>query len=116
MRAIQITELGGPEVLTLTELPDPQAGPGQLLVEVSGVGVTYADTHATEGSYLTRTELPLVPGAEVVGRTPDGRRVLALTSGAYAEKAVVPEALAVEVPDGIGDGEALALLVQGLTA
>ena len=117
MRAIQITELGGPEVLTLTELPDPQPGPGQVLVEVTGVGVNYADTHLTEGSYLTRTELPVVPGSEVAGRTPDGRRVVGLTGGgAYAEKAVVPEALAVDVPEGIGDGEALALLVQGLTA
>src|SRR5439155_22378167 len=117
MRAIQISELGGPEVLTQVELPDPQPGPGQLLVDVTAVGVNYADTHVTEGSYLSRTELPVVPGAEVVGRTADGRRVLALSgSGAYAEKAVVPEALTLDLPEGIGDGEALALLAQGLSA
>src|SRR5437762_10055256 len=116
MRAIQISELGGPEVLTQVELPDPQPGPGQLLVDVAAVGVNYADTHLTEGSYLSRTELPYVPGAEVVGRTADGRRVLALTgSGAYAEKVVVPAALTVDVPEALGDGEALALLVAGLS-
>lgn len=44
MRAIQITETGGPEVLRLTELPDPEPGPGQLLVEVAAAGVNYVDT------------------------------------------------------------------------
>ena len=117
MRAIQITEFGGPEVLHLTELPDPVAGPGQLLVEVDTAGVNYADTHTVEDSYLSRTSLPLVPGAEVVGRTADGRRVLALSdSGGYAEKAVVPEQLAHDLPEGITDGQALAVVVQGLTA
>ncbi|MDX3071436.1 zinc-binding alcohol dehydrogenase family protein [Streptomyces sp. NPDC088354] len=117
MRAIQITEFGGPEVLRQVELPDPVPGPGQLLVEVTSAGVNYADTHMVENSYLSKATLPLVPGAEVAGRTPDGRRVVALTdNGGYAEKAVVEEYLAHDIPEGVSDGQALALVVQGLTA
>lgn len=117
MRAIQITEFGGPEVLKETELPDPVAGEGQLLVEVTSAGVNYADTHTVEDSYLSRSTLPLVPGSEVVGRTGDGRRVVALVgNGGYAQKAVAQEALAHELPEEVADGQALALLVQGLTA
>jgi NADPH2:quinone reductase len=117
MRAIQITEFGGPEVLRLVELPTPEPGPEQLLVEVSAAGVNYADTHAVENSYLSPTALPLVPGAEVVGRTPEGRRVVALSdNGGYAEWAVVEQALAHDVPDEVSDGAALTLIVQGLTA
>ncbi|MFF3256850.1 zinc-binding alcohol dehydrogenase family protein [Actinacidiphila glaucinigra] len=117
MRAIQITEFGGPEVLRQVDLPEPVPGPGQLLVEVSSAGVNYADTHLVENSYLSKATLPLVPGAEVVGRTAGGRRVVALTdNGGYAEKAVVEEYLAHDVPEGVTDGQALALVVQGLTA
>ncbi|MFF7154547.1 zinc-binding dehydrogenase [Streptomyces sp. NPDC008139] len=117
MRAIQITEFGGPEVLRETELPDPVAGPGQLLVDVDSAGINYADTHTVEDSYLSRSTLPMVPGAEVVGRTAEGRRVVALTdNGGYAQKAVVQEYLAHDVPDEVTDGQALALVVQGLTA
>ncbi len=117
MRAIQITEFGGPEVLRPTELPEPVAKPGQLLIDVAAAGVNFADTHAVEDSYLSRSSLPMVPGGEVVGRTADGRRVVALTAtGGYAEKAVAWANMATEVPDGVSDGAALALVVQGLTA
>jgi NADPH2:quinone reductase len=117
MRAIQISRYGGPEVLTVVDLPDPQARPGQVVVDVTASGVNYADTHLADGSYLSSPRLPFVPGAEVIGRAPDGRRLMGLCgSGGYAEKAVLPEMLSVEVPDAVGDGEALALLVQGLSA
>ncbi|GLZ43342.1 NADPH:quinone oxidoreductase family protein [Actinokineospora sp. NBRC 105648] len=117
MRAIQITEFGGPEVLVLAELPDPVAGPGEVLVEVSRAGVNYADTHNAENSYLAPATLPLIPGNEVVGHTPDGRRVVAIAdAGGYAERVAVPEAMAVEVPDGVDDVTALGLVVQGTTA
>jgi NADPH:quinone reductase len=117
MRAIQITEYGGPEVLTPTELPDPEPGEGELLLDVAAAGVNYADTHHTENSYLTRTRLPFVPGAEAVGTTADGRRVVALTGdGGYAERATAPAALTFDVPEGVGDGAALALVLQGTTA
>jgi NADPH2:quinone reductase len=74
MRAVQITEFGGPEVLTLVDLPEPTPGDGQVLVRVDRAGVNDADTHHAENSYLARVTVPLVPGGEVVGRTPQGRR------------------------------------------
>ncbi|MFD0331043.1 alcohol dehydrogenase catalytic domain-containing protein [Streptacidiphilus monticola] len=114
MKAIQIEEFGGPEVLRYVDLPEPTAQPGQLLIDVDACGVNYADTHAVEDSYLSRSKLPMVPGGEVVGRTADGRRVVALTAtGGYAEKAVAWEAMATEVPDAVSDEAALALVVQG---
>jgi NADPH2:quinone reductase len=117
VRAVQITEFGGPEVLTPTDLPDPQPSPGHQVLQVSRVGVNYADTHHVENSYLAPAELPLVPGAEVVGRTPDGRRVVALVGeGGYAERVLAPESLCFDVPDAVDDAAALALVVQGLTA
>jgi NADPH:quinone reductase len=117
VRAVQITEFGGPEVLTPADIPDPEPAPGSTLVEVSRAGVNYADTHHVENSYLAPAQLPLVPGAEVVGRTPQGRRVVALVGeGGYAERAVAPEALCFDVPEEVGDASALALVVQGLTA
>jgi NADPH2:quinone reductase len=118
MRAIQITQFGGPEVLTLTDVPEPVAADGLEVVEVLASGVNYADTHQIEDSYLARQQLPLIPGAEVVGRRADGTRVVALTlaGGGYAEKALVHPAATFPVPDGISDGEALALVLQGITA
>jgi NADPH:quinone reductase len=117
MRAIVVTEFGGPEVLRPADVPPPTAGPGQLLVAVDRAGVNYADTHQAENSYLSRTTLPFVPGAEVTGRTPDGRRVVALVgTGGYAEQAVADAAAAFDLPDAIDDLSALAMLVQGATA
>jgi NADPH2:quinone reductase len=117
MKAIQIEEFGGPEVLRHVELPDPTPGEGEVVVDVARSGINFADTHATRNDYLAEQSLPLTPGAEISGRTPDGRRVAAiLASGAYAEKAVVPEALLVPVPDEVSDDQAAGLLLQGLTA
>ncbi|MBP2323570.1 NADPH2:quinone reductase [Kibdelosporangium banguiense] len=117
MRAVQITEFGGPEVLRVTEVPDPVPGDDELLVDVSRAGVNFADTHQTDDSYLAPAKLPLIPGGEVVGTTADGRRVAAIVgSGGYAEKAVVKKALAFDVPEGVDDVSAVALLVQGMTA
>ena len=117
MRAIQISEFGGPEVLQLVELPDPQPADGFDVVDVTAAGVNYADTHATDNSYLQAQTLPQVPGSEIAGRTADGRRVVSLVgSGGYAEKALAPSALTFDIPDGVSDGAAVALLVQGLTA
>ncbi|MET7994981.1 NADPH:quinone oxidoreductase family protein [Amycolatopsis sp. NPDC005232] len=118
MRAVQVTEFGGPEVLTPVELPEPTPQAGQVLIDVDRVGVNYADTHQAENSYLAPSKLPLVPGGEVVGRTQDGKRVVALLNGGggYAEKAVAEEAMAFEVPEGVDDLNALSMLVQGATA
>ena len=118
MRAIQMTEFGGPEVLALAELPEPRPAPGQLLIEVSRAGVNYADTHYTENSYLSEVRLPLVPGVEVVGQDEQGRRVVAFLpdGGGYAQYAVAEAASAIEVPDEIDDATALAMVVQGASA
>ncbi|HVM19605.1 MAG TPA: zinc-binding dehydrogenase [Egibacteraceae bacterium] len=117
MRAIQITEFGGPEVLTVTDLPAPEPAQGQVRIDVAHAGVNYADTHQAENTYLAPATLPLVPGAEVVGTTEDGRRVVALLEGGgYAEQAVAWEPLTFPVPDEVDDGAALALVLQGLTA
>jgi NADPH2:quinone reductase len=117
MRAIQIERFGGPEVLELVEIPDPVRRPGHALIRVSLAGVNYADTHQIENTYLTPSTVPLVPGAEVVGLTEDGRRVVALVPrGGYAELALAPEQLLFEVPAGVTDGAALALVLQGTTA
>ncbi|MCW3067013.1 MAG: cryz [Solirubrobacterales bacterium] len=117
MKAIQVSEYGGPEVLVPVELPEPEAQGGFVPIEVTAAGVNYADTHQVDNSYLAAAELPLVPGAEVVGRTPDGTRVVALLSGGgYAETALAHPALTFPLPDEVGDGEALALVLQGTTA
>jgi len=119
MRAIQVTRFGGPEVLEVVDLPDPGPVPGLEVLEVDAAGVNYADTHAVENSYLSAQELPFVPGAEVVGRTADGRRLCGFTasgSGGYAERALIAPTAAFEVPEGVSDAAALGLLVQGLTA
>src|SRR4051794_2503642 len=116
MRAIQITEFGGPEVLVERDVPEPVAGEGAAVIDVSAAGVNYADTHQAENSYLAPQELPLVPGTEVAG-TLDGRRVVALVAGGgYAERAVAPLPLVWDVPDGVSDAQAVALCVGGLTA
>lgn len=117
MRAIQIEEFGGPEAMRLTDVPDPQSGDGEVIVEVARAGVNFADTHVTRNDYLAEQELPLIPGGEIAGRTPDGRRVAALLpSGGYAQKVAVHEAVLVPVPDQVSDEEAAGLLLQGLTA
>jgi NADPH:quinone reductase len=117
MKAVQMTEFGGPEVLRHTELPDPEPAEGQVLVNVARAGVNFGDTHITRNDYLAEQQLPLVPGGEISGTTPDGRRVAALLiNGGYAELAAVPDAGLVPVPDGVDDDQAAALLVQGLTA
>jgi NADPH:quinone reductase len=118
MRAVLINEWGGPEVLELADdLPEPEPGPGQQRIRVTAAGVNFADTHARENAYIAKYELPLVPGTEVAGRLDDGTRVVAMPHhGGYAEYAVADEQSIFPLPDGLGDHEALALLIQGLTA
>jgi NADPH2:quinone reductase len=118
MRAIQIIEFGGPEVLKLVDLPVPEAGDGEVLIKVSKVGLNFADTHQRHDDYLAKATLPMVPGAEVAGTREDtGERVVALVgTGGYAEYAKAPAALTFPIPDGVDDGTALSLLLQGLTA
>jgi NADPH2:quinone reductase len=117
VKAIQLEEFSGPEALRYMEVPDPEPADGELVIDVARAGVNFADTHVTRNDYLAKQELPLIPGAEVAGRTPDGRRVAAiLMNGGYAQRVAVPEATLVPVPEGVTDDQAAALLLQGLTA
>jgi NADPH2:quinone reductase len=117
VKAIQIEEFGGPEVLKVAEVPDPQPGDGQVVVNVARAGMNFADTHAIRDEYLAKQTLPLIPGAEISGTTPDGRRVAGMVgNGGYAQKVAVPEAWLVPLPDEVSDDQAAALLLQGLTA
>lgn len=117
MRAIQQTEFGGPEVLRLVELPEPEPAPGEVLIDVSYAGLNFADTHQRENAYVAEQDLPRIPGAEVAGiRRDSGERVVALVQGGYAEKVIAPEQAVFPIPDGCDEATALALLLQGLTA
>lgn len=119
MRAVQIREFGGPEVLELVDLPVPTPAEHEVLIRVTRAGMNFADTHQRHDQYLAKQQLPLVPGAEVAGvREDTGERVIALTggTGGYAEYATAPASLCFPVPDDVDDEIALALLIQGLTA
>lgn len=118
MRAVQITEFGGPEVLQLVDIPIPQPAEGEVLVKVRRAGLNFADTHQRHNQYVEARSLPLVPGVEVAGvREDTGERVVAMCgTGGYAEYATAPEALTVPIPDGVTDEQALASIMQGLTA
>lgn len=125
MRAIQVSEHGGPDVLLPVEVADPQAGPGQLLVRTQAVGINFIDTYIRTGRYPT--PVPYIPGAEgsgvVTAVGPDvtefrvGDRVAwAAAPGSYAELVVVPAAVAIPVPDGVDAAVAASALLQGMTA
>jgi len=118
MRAIQMTEFGGPEVLKLVELPAPVAQDGEVLIKVTRAGLNFADTHTRTNSYVQKATLPLIPGGEVAGvREDTGERVVALVgTGGYAEYATAPASMVFPIPDSLDDGAALAMIVQGTTA
>jgi NADPH2:quinone reductase len=125
MRAVVVSELGGPEVLTAGQRPDPEPGPGQVLVEVAAAGVNFKDVYHRSGVYPQ--QLPYVPGEEGAGTVlaagdgadglaPGDRVAWCAAPGSYAERVAVPAAHAVPVPDGIDLKVAAAVLLQGLTA
>lgn len=118
MRAIQMTEFGGPEVLELTDLPTPEPAEDEVLIKVTRAGLNFADTHTRTNSYVQKATLPLIPGGEVTGiREDTGERVVALVgSGGYAEYATAPKKLVFPIPAELEDGAALALIIQGTTA
>jgi NADPH2:quinone reductase len=117
MRAILVEEWGGPEVLNVTDVPAPEPGEDEVLIKVESAGINFADTHATENSYLAKYELPMIPGTEVTGTLEDGTRVVALTpAGGYAEYVTAHKSAVWPIPEGLEDHAALALMVQGVTA
>jgi len=124
MRAVQIEQFGGTDVLELVELPAPEPRPGEVLIRVERAGINFADTHQRENSYLAKFELPLILGGEVAGTVEraaegfeEGARVVAMVPrGGYAEYATAPALTTFPLPDEVDYGTALALLIQGLTA
>ncbi|RKS77176.1 NADPH2:quinone reductase [Actinomadura pelletieri DSM 43383] len=125
MRAIVITENGGPEVLTVTERSVPEAGPGEVVIDVAAAGVNFIDVYFRTGAYPH--ELPFTPGIEAAGTVAavgDGVRDLSVgdrvastdVEGAYAERALVRADRVVPVPDEVSLEDAAAALLQGMTA
>ncbi len=131
MKAIQVEKFGGPERLTLVEVPTPQPGPGEVLVRLAYAGVNYIDVYMRDGSYARshtyQTPLPMTLGMEGAGRIEQlgaGVNDLAvgdtvaycLSRGSYAEFAVVPAWKLVRVPAGVDLAVATTLMLQGSTA
>lgn len=125
MRAIQIRQTGGPEVMELVELPVPKPGAGQVLVKIEAAGVNFIDTYLREGRYPAA--LPFTPGQEAAGTVAElgagvgdfavGDRVAWNgTRGTYAEFACAPAADLLAIPEGMSFEQAAAVLLQGLTA
>ncbi len=125
MWGIQIERTGGPEVLQWRELPEPEPGDGQVVVDLAAAGLNYIDTYHRTGLYPL--ELPAVIGLEGAGtvrsvgagvdRFAVGDRVAwASAPGSYAEQVAVPAAVAMRVPDGIDWDVAAAVPLQGMTA
>jgi NADPH2:quinone reductase len=125
MKAIQVLKPGGPEVLTLADLPVPQPKPNEALIKIAASGVNFIDVYFREGRYPA--PLPFVDGQEGAGVvTQAGSEVKSLKPGdrvawtgvlgSYAEYAVVPADRLIKVPDGVDDRHAAAAMLQGMTA
>ncbi len=126
MRAIVIRSKGGPDVLELSDEPEPEAGEDELLVAVEAIGVNYRDVYEREGrgAAYGQAKVPLIVGAEGAGTVlrgagefAEGDRVAwAAAPASYAERTAVPLAQAVRVPDGVASDVAAGALLQGMTA
>jgi NADPH2:quinone reductase len=125
MKAIQIHETGGPEVLKLAELPIPEPGPGQVLMRVEAIGVNFVELYFRKGVY--KTTLPFTPGSEAAGTVEElgpgvtgfaaGDAVASVSVlGSYAEYALVTAAQLVKIPEGVSLEQAAAAMLQGMTA
>jgi NADPH2:quinone reductase len=125
MHAIEVAEIGGPEVLTYVEKPQPSPGPGEVLIKAEAIGVNYIDTYFRSGQYPR--EVPFVLGTEVAGTVAavgDGVTTLKVDdnvattvgSGAYAEFCTAPADFVAKVPSAVGSDVAASSLLKGMTA
>lgn len=125
MKAVQVKQLGGPEVLQLVDLPFPQPKPNEAVVKIAASGVNFIDVYQREGHY--KVPLPFVLGQEGAGvvsavgaeaTTVKVRDRVAWTGvlGSYAEYAAVPVERLVAIPQDVSDQQAAAAMLQGLTA
>jgi NADPH2:quinone reductase len=125
MKAIQVKQVGGPEVMEWVDLPVPQPKANEAVVKIAACGVNYIDVYVREGRYKTQT--PFIPGQEMAGTVTAvgsevktlkvGDRVAhAMVLGSYAEYQAVAADRLVKVPDGVSDRDAAAAMLQGMTA
>ncbi|MEK7751574.1 MAG: quinone oxidoreductase [Acidobacteriota bacterium] len=125
MKAIRVHTFGGPEVLTLDEIPVPQPGPGEVLVRIQAIGVNFIDIYFRTGLY--KADPPITLGMEASGvveavgegftqLVPGDRVAYCMTRGSYAEYAVIPAWQAIQIPDSLDFESAAAALLQGMTA
>jgi NADPH:quinone reductase len=124
MRALQVTELTGPDALELGEVDEPEAGDG-VLIDVEAAGVAFPDLLLTRGLYQIKPDPPFVPGAEVAGTVKaaadgsgfsPGDRVMALTFGGFAERAASPPHLTFPVPESFSTEQAAGFVMNYHTA
>lgn len=128
MKAIQVHQFGGPEVLQLQEIPTPKPGPGEVLVRVHAAGVNPYDTYMRNGTYAVKPALPYTPGSDAAGEIEavgegvtrfrkDARVYTARTvSGAYAEYARALESQVQPLPDKISYSQGAGIWVPYGTA
>ena len=121
MRAVAVTEFGGPEKLALIDAPVPEPAAGEALVKLEYAGINFIDVYMRSGHYARsqtyKTPLPMVIGMEGIGTLSTGERVAyCITRGSYAEYAAVPAWKLVRVPDDVPSPIAVTLMLQGLTA
>lgn len=118
MKAVVLDAVGPPEALALRDLADPEPGEGQVAVDVRAAGINYADVLIRSGGYPQPPPLPWIPGSEVAGETPPGRRVIGLLrqSGGYAERAAVDERWLFDLPREASFEEGASFLLAFLTA
>ncbi|HEY1134473.1 MAG TPA: NADPH:quinone oxidoreductase family protein [Nocardioides sp.] len=126
MRAATVTSLTGPDDVRVGELPDPEPGPGDVLLEVHAAGISFPDLLLSRGQYQLRPEPPFAVGTDVAGTVvsaPEGsglavgqRVVAAAGSGAAAELFVAPAAMVLPLPDEVGFEAGAALVMNYLTA
>jgi NADPH2:quinone reductase len=125
MQAIQILQTGGPEVLTLRDVPTPTPASGEALIRIEASGVNFIDTYFREGRYPAALPLTLgqeaagtvvAVGADVASVKAGDRVAWCGIAGTYAEFAVAPAARLVPIPDGVSAEQAAAAILQGMTA
>src|SRR5215470_9063505 len=125
MKAIQVQKTGGPDVLTLVDVPAPQPKPNEAVVKIAAIGVNFIDVYFREGRYPSA--LPFIDGQEAAGTVsevgsevksvkPGDRVAYTGVLGSYAEYAAVPADRLVHIPQKIKDQQAAAAMLQGMTA